>query len=320
MTIRTKVAIGVLLILVVTLGGAAITALTERRQRVALDEVAVAAETVSGHAMTLIRTAKDVAFDVIQVQQFLSDVSATRARDGLGDGFSDATRFAEKFEADVAAATVEANALHRGDIVAILADSKAAFAGYYEFGQRMARAYVEAGPEGGNPLMPQFDKTSEYMQAKVERILTQVETTVGETTSHLRQSIAEIQDGGERLARLTVLLAVVGVGAAAGIGVLLFLAVVRPLGAMTDTMRELAQGNLKVKVPAGGRRDEMGAMAAAVEVFRDQMVRAERLTAEQAVERERTDTEKREALATMAGTINLKPARRWNKSISGRRR
>ena len=63
-----------------------------------------------------VRAAKDIALDVVQVQQFLSDISATRAQDGLDDGFKDAQRFADKFEHDFGVAAGVAEALHRPEI------------------------------------------------------------------------------------------------------------------------------------------------------------------------------------------------------------
>lgn len=44
--------------------------------------------------------------------------------------------------------------------------------------------------------------------------------------------------------------------------------VARPIGAITQSMRGLASGNLFEDIPYAGRTDEIGAMAAAVEVFR----------------------------------------------------
>jgi methyl-accepting chemotaxis protein len=67
--------------------------------------VDAAADTVANQSIALIQTAKEIELDVVQVQQFLSDISATRGQDGLDDGFKEAQRFAEKFDHDVAAAT-----------------------------------------------------------------------------------------------------------------------------------------------------------------------------------------------------------------------
>jgi len=53
------------------------------------------------------------------------------------------------------------------------------------------------------------------------------------------------------------------------------------LSAMVDAMTRLARGELSIAVPGVGRKDEIGEMAGAVEVFRNNMAEAERLRAEQ---------------------------------------
>ncbi len=62
--------------------------------------------------------------------------------------------------------------------------------------------------------------------------------------------------------------------------------IVGPLSRMTGTMGRLADGDTGVDIPARDHRDEVGAMAKAVEIFRDKMVEADRLRAEQAREQE----------------------------------
>ncbi|MGE0746930.1 MAG: methyl-accepting chemotaxis protein [Rhodospirillales bacterium] len=56
-------------------------------------------------------------------------------------------------------------------------------------------------------------------------------------------------------------------------------AVSRPVQGMTAVMGALAGGDRSVEVAGAGRRDEIGAMAAAVAYFKDQIVEAERLRA-----------------------------------------
>ena len=63
--------------------------------------------------------------------------------------------------------------------------------------------------------------------------------------------------------------------------------VTRPLARMTETMRRLAAGDLATEVHGVGRGDEIGAMAAAVQVFKDNAVHARGLEREQESTRER---------------------------------
>jgi len=61
--------------------------------------------------------------------------------------------------------------------------------------------------------------------------------------------------------------------------------IVRPLTGMTGAMTRLAAGDTATDIPARGSRDEIGDMARAVEVFRQNAIRADALAAEQDGER-----------------------------------
>src|SRR4029079_4676386 len=58
--------------------------------------------------------------------------------------------------------------------------------------------------------------------------------------------------------------------------------VIRPIAAMTNVMKGLAGGDLNVAVPALSRDDEVGAMARAVQVFKENAQRVLSMEAEQA--------------------------------------
>lgn len=60
----------------------------------------------------------------------------------------------------------------------------------------------------------------------------------------------------------------------------------RPLVAVTGAMGRIAAGDYHVAVPGLGRKDEIGAIASAVEVFRENGLERERLRAEQAAEQD----------------------------------
>jgi methyl-accepting chemotaxis protein len=70
------------------------------------------------------------------------------------------------------------------------------------------------------------------------------------------------------------------------LGSIVVFAVVRPLGAMTAALERLAHGDLNVDVTGTERKDEVGALARSLQVFRDNAIEARRLAAEQEVENE----------------------------------
>nr|WP_232630088.1 methyl-accepting chemotaxis protein [Methylobacterium sp. Leaf118] len=76
--------------------------------------------------------------------------------------------------------------------------------------------------------------------------------------------------------------------------------ITRPIAAMTQTMGRLAAGDATVETPHRTRRDEIGAMAAAVQVFKDNLIRARALEAETALARAGAEAQRKAAMHAMA--------------------
>jgi methyl-accepting chemotaxis protein len=64
-------------------------------------------------------------------------------------------------------------------------------------------------------------------------------------------------------------------------GLMLKSSMATPIIGMTEAMRRLADKDLKVEIPAQGRADEVGKMAAAMQTFKENLIKAEELEAEQ---------------------------------------
>jgi methyl-accepting chemotaxis protein len=68
------------------------------------------------------------------------------------------------------------------------------------------------------------------------------------------------------------------------VALLIIAGVSQPITAMTEAMKRLAGHDLKTEIVGVERKDEIGAMAGAVQVFKDNMIEADRLTAAQKTE------------------------------------
>jgi methyl-accepting chemotaxis protein len=79
--------------------------------------------------------------------------------------------------------------------------------------------------------------------------------------------------------------------------------VIRPVVRMTAVMKRLADGDLDVDVPSVARRDEVGSMAKAVEIFKQAAVENLRLQHQQEEVAEQAAIEQRKALMGMADTV-----------------
>jgi methyl-accepting chemotaxis protein len=76
--------------------------------------------------------------------------------------------------------------------------------------------------------------------------------------------------------------------------------VTKPIDTMTSAMRRLAEGDTSVVIPGTSRRDEIGAMAKAVEVFKASMGEAEELRLQQERSKAMTEEERRATLLGLA--------------------
>ncbi|TNC93800.1 MAG: methyl-accepting chemotaxis protein [Stygiobacter sp.] len=113
-----------------------------------------------------------------------------------------------------------------------------------------------------------------------------------EAMEHLHKCIA-INDVGADASRetleatanrtmtLVLVFSVVVLTLAVAAGMLLWASIAVPVVAMTAAMRKLADSDKTAVIPGQGRADELGDMAAAVQVFKDNMIRAEQMAAEQ---------------------------------------
>ena len=77
-------------------------------------------------------------------------------------------------------------------------------------------------------------------------------------------------------------------------------AVAGPIKHMTSAMKGISDGEQEVDVPAMGRHDEIGQMAQAVEVFKQNSIEMERLRREGEAQQHAAEQEKRQAAAAMA--------------------
>jgi len=80
----------------------------------------------------------------------------------------------------------------------------------------------------------------------------------------------------------------------------------RPVAAMTGAMDALAAGDTTVAVPAIGQRDEIGEMAKAVQVFKDNAIRVAALQREQEEAKARAEAERRRGMLELADSFETR--------------
>ena len=107
-----------------------------------------------------------------------------------------------------------------------------------------------------------------------------------------------------------VTLGLLGLGIVIGLATILFQVrgVVRPLLQIGDAMRRLAEGEHVAAVPGSGRRDEIGKMADALEIFREAMDEIRSAGSRREAEQRRAEVERHGVLAEMARRVDAAAA------------
>jgi methyl-accepting chemotaxis protein len=107
---------------------------------------------------------KELAFNVVQVQQFLTDVSATHDP----AGYEEAEQAAKDFKQGIQAFRqfAEGDPTHLKAINVL----ESAFDQFYNEGKRMAAVYLSEGLEAGNQIMKNFDQKSLALTAQMNQL------------------------------------------------------------------------------------------------------------------------------------------------------
>jgi len=140
-------------------------------------------------------------------------------------------------------------------------------------------------------------KTAEYDASMMKTFhrIEPVVTEIGQGIDRLYTEAEAAETATRDTVRTWMLIAfALGVLLVSGVSALICRSISRALSAMVRVMIRLAGGDVAVAIPGLGRKDEIGEMAGAVEVFKNNMVEAERLRAEQQ-EAERRHADQRKA-------------------------
>lgn len=197
---------------------------------------------------------------VLQVQQWLSDISATRGLDGLNDGIDVAEENYNLANNLLSELTVldSQNSNFYQDMKPVLED-------YFQTGKAMAKAYIEGGPASGNQLMEGFDSAAEAISNEVERVMLFAKERSDEAIQQQIAYTTKILNAVYVIGALFVLILVC-------IFIIFNKVLLNPL----DKMKLLAQdlsygdGDLRKKLDAS-RKDELGVTSSYINSFVDKI-------------------------------------------------
>lgn len=170
-------------------------------------------------------------------------------------------------------------------------------------GQKLADA-VTAYNDEAEKLGANVDKLK-ASSAKLDKIAATemvpvIERLLADFATESSQLSAQSAALSQRLNRIIVVALVLCGLVVVGLGLLVGRAISKPIEAMASTMHQVADGVLDLDVPGRDRRDEIGEMAAALEVFRDNAKRVAELRREQERVRQAAEDERRATVNALA--------------------
>jgi len=210
---------------------------------------------ITEREIPVLNKAHELKLAVVQVQQWLTDISATRGLDGLNDGFDEAAKNARLFKSLISELS-ELDSENASRYQVMLPT----FAAYYSAGKNMAQTYVDEGPDGGNKMMAQFDSAAAKMTEEVDTLLTDIQ-------SRTKDSLSMLEDESFT-AEISVIIGSVVVLLVIG---LLYIIMVRALASLPRIAAQMAEGDLTTSFETN-RSDEVGQIMNSMQATRNRLL------------------------------------------------
>ncbi len=203
-----------------------------------------------GHEMAdrevpILDKAHQVKLSVVQVQQWLTDISATRGLDGLNDGFDEAAANAEHFM-QLIEELRQLDPENRAKYDAMVPT----FEAYYEVGKKMASAYIEQGPAGGNKMMGEFDTVAAAIAEEVDAFV--------QESQHHAKDLAELQREKLETGRLVMVGGILFIQLVLWLVFVMMARALRLLPQVLEEFNYIAQGDLTRTRTVSTHGDEIG--------------------------------------------------------------
>lgn len=176
----------------------------------------------------------------VQVQQWLTDVSATHNR----DGYKNAAAAGNIFRSGLAKFREQADQNHDQAMRNTLNQLEKSFSELETTGKRMAETYIELGVDAGNIIMEDFDAKTENLAKAIDPLHNEQFSNARATTQNV---VAELRSSS------TLQLSILGVSLLIGImsALLISRSILNQLGAEPKTVAEMAsaiaEGDLILK-------------------------------------------------------------------------
>ncbi|MFU1794173.1 methyl-accepting chemotaxis protein [Paenibacillus azoreducens] len=213
---------------------------------------------IEDHTLKAALLADDLKLSVVQVQQWLTDISATRGKDGLDDGFDQAAKYAALFHENLK--KMKDMYPHEAQK---LDETKTSFDRYYEMGKKMANEYIAGGYERGNRIMGEFDKSAEDINKRIDELR-------NSKLIEITNAVLQAEQTNKANNQLSVIYLVIVLAVGLVVVYLHSRSVIRPLKKLIQGTKRIAEGDLGQPIAAISK-DEIGQLALSFEAMRQNL-------------------------------------------------
>jgi len=213
-------------------------------------------EQMKNESVVFAGVAEQMSRDVIQVQQWLTDISATRGLDGLNDGFDEAENSYQSFIAGLDKFETMFEEENDTEALKQTGELEEHFDAYYEMGKKMAQGYIDGGPEVGNKIMADFDEAAEALAGELEPFVEEQIAEVNEMAEDIIHLVNNLKKGVLAVCLISIIIGLL-------IGLFLTRSIKNPLDKAMDFAKAMSQGDLTKAVDLN-QKDEFGQLAEAL--------------------------------------------------------
>ncbi len=204
---------------------------------------------------------KEIEKDVIQIQQWLTDISATRAAPGYDDGFKEAEKYYKDALRRIEILLKKYKKINDHEKVNILKMFKKQLEDFYIMGIKMANAYIKYGPSEGNKIMDKFDPFAEALSETMKKLIKDSENRLNKDERKIILSIKKFE--------LKIFIILVILSAFITIFLLKFISsITTPLMRLNNILKNMEKGDFREKLHLK-RNDEFGEMSESFNKFVD---------------------------------------------------
>ncbi len=226
---------------------------------------------------------------MLAVQRNLASSRTSLLRFLLTNTDDDAARQKSSLQTTVAALQIAAATAKGGLLEPAMAEIETSLSAY----EKAAVALIDLTEKSNALWYGEARGLRQEMNAATDAA---VDHLLSASRSNVADATAEISSASSTLLSLAALVLALTLG----LNALTTRMVAGPITAVTRVMERLADGDLAVEVPFRAQTDEVGGIAQAVQVFKDNALRLEKMTAEQEALKARAEAEKRAAMEELA--------------------